>query len=429
MAEISVNTAMTDIASSKINQVSSISRINTDYDSGNFESIMDKTSKKSFEVNKKETKKSDSPIETEMEKNSQINKKIKDSKVNEEPTESVEDIKAVVESVVNELKEKIADELNISVSELEEFMQEMSIEDYQLFDADVLKEIVIGINGLEGAQELLFDENALSDFKNIIKMMESCEEKLEANGVSILENGFEIADSGEDVLPDKVEENDTTETKNVESDDAETEETVIEKTQMSKEESSELNNEGEKSEDDLNYGRTDAGKNVSLTNANPIENIEKILETKVGKMISESILSQISEKIRLNLGGEFKSMEMQLYPEHLGKVSIEVVVREGTMTAKIYAENEAVKNILESQLASLKESFNEQGLKVEDVEVTVASRSFEENNMSDGENRADENKGKNKKTNLSFFEELDGEDEKIQEEIMEIMGNTVSYTA
>lgn len=76
------------------------------------------------------------------------------------------------------------------------------------------------------------------------------------------------------------------------------------------------------------------------------------------------------------------SLQMQLYPEHLGKVSIQVVSKNGVLTAQIAAENEVAKAALESQLATLKESFDSQGIKVQSVEVMVSTNAFEQNQQS-----------------------------------------------
>ena len=73
------------------------------------------------------------------------------------------------------------------------------------------------------------------------------------------------------------------------------------------------------------------------------------------------------------------TMEMQLNPEHLGKLYIEVTTKEGNVSAHIMTQNELVKEALESQMAELKQSMNQAGVKVDAVEVTVGSHEFEKN--------------------------------------------------
>ena len=69
---------------------------------------------------------------------------------------------------------------------------------------------------------------------------------------------------------------------------------------------------------------------------------------------------------------ETTSLEMQLNPANLGRVHLTVATTGGVATASMIVENQMAKNALESQMITLKESFAQQGLKVDEVEVTVA---------------------------------------------------------
>ena len=111
--------------------------------------------------------------------------------------------------------------------------------------------------------------------------------------------------------------------------------------------------------------------------------------------------------------------------------------QEGLVTANFTAENEAVKAALESQIVVLKQNFEEQGLKVEAVEVTVASHAFEENlsNSEQGSNGETEQK-KTHRRKLSLNEimsadMMDGlpEEERVVADMMIRNGNTVDYQA
>ena len=94
---------------------------------------------------------------------------------------------------------------------------------------------------------------------------------------------------------------------------------------------------------------------------------------------TQNIIRQISDYMRLNVSGPETSLEMQLNPANLGRVGINISVREGAVTAQIAVENATVKQALESQMVTLRENMNNQGLKVEAVEVTIASHEFEQN--------------------------------------------------
>ena len=127
---------------------------------------------------------------------------------------------------------------------------------------------------------------------------------------------------------------------------------------------------------------------------------------------------------------ETTSLELQLNPEHLGKVQISVSTRNGIMQAQIVTENEAARHAVEASMASLRETFDNQGLKVEAVEVMVATYEF----FGNGKEQQGSPKGQNADRagrNISGnFADEDIEDaEQLEQEMMQAQGNTVSYMA
>lgn len=433
MAGTSVNALVSNLMSVNLSTSDNTSRIQTSGSSTSFESVMDRTSKESYKIQKKNSKvEKDTSIGSELDNRSQISRKLEEIKEKGETAAVEEGAQMVVVKVVEELKSQIAKELGIEVTELEKLMEDMNLTDVQLFDADTLKSLVMAVNGFTSSQDMLFDSEALAEFKNVLATMENCKTELNEVGVIVLEDGFYLEETNE-----LLSVNEAKEEISVGANEEVEEADVFEGENVKASESSEkqgktFSEEKDAKDNKNNEGLFDTKVNtgVGSVSVDPLVNIEQALDAKVGKTISDSILNQIAEKIKLNVGGEFKSIEMQLYPEHLGKVGIEVVAREGMLTAKIYVENEAVKNVLETRLAELKESFNNQGLKVEDVEVTIASHSFEENDLYDGRNQAEQNKGRNKKNIGAFFKGVEDDvEETDEEELKEILGNTVSYRA
>lgn len=79
----------------------------------------------------------------------------------------------------------------------------------------------------------------------------------------------------------------------------------------------------------------------------------------------------------MNLSPENSSIEMQLNPENLGKVYLHIAAtKEGNITAELAVSSETVKTALEAQIADLRTSLNQQGIKVDAVEVAIASHEF-----------------------------------------------------
>ncbi len=96
------------------------------------------------------------------------------------------------------------------------------------------------------------------------------------------------------------------------------------------------------------------------------------------------ILTQVVEQIKVMVKPEQTGMEITLNPEYLGKVNLSVVMKEGVATANFIVQNEMVKEALQSQMQVLRDNLEQQGLKVESIEVTVAEYGFEQSTNPNG---------------------------------------------
>lgn len=85
-----------------------------------------------------------------------------------------------------------------------------------------------------------------------------------------------------------------------------------------------------------------------------------------------NIVDQIVRQVRIRVLPETTSMELQLHPETLGRVQLRVSTVGGVATASMLVENQVAREALESQMFTLRQSFEEQGLKVDAVEVAVS---------------------------------------------------------
>ena len=150
---------------------------------------------------------------------------------------------------------------------------------------------------------------------------------------------------------------------------------------------------------------------------------------------TQEIMDQIMDYMKVSVKPEMTSMEMQLHPESLGTLHIQISNREGAVTAQFIAQNESVKAVLESQVMELRENLEQQGVKVEAVEVTIAQYSLDRN--PEGDKEASEQDGKRKRgtRNLNLRElDLEEEEDLTQEErltaqMMQSEGSTVNYMA
>ncbi|WP_099468873.1 flagellar hook-length control protein FliK [Konateibacter massiliensis] len=154
------------------------------------------------------------------------------------------------------------------------------------------------------------------------------------------------------------------------------------------------------------------------------------------KVDTESLMKQIQNQIKLSTSLDTTRLEFQLNPEHLGKLTIQLASKEGIVTAHITAQNQAVKEALESQIVQLRENMNNQGIKVSEVEVTVKSHEFERNLEEGNQNQnkepyEQEQKNTRRQFNYNEPESLEDltADEALIAEMMIGNGNSINYSA
>lgn len=160
------------------------------------------------------------------------------------------------------------------------------------------------------------------------------------------------------------------------------------------------------------------------------------VETPFAQPETQRIMDQILNFMKIQIKPEMTQLEMQLHPESLGTVHVHIASREGMITAQFTAQNETVKAALESQMVQLKETFEQQGVKVEAIEVSVQANGFRqeyEGSRGHGNTEEDRESKPARRINLNnpeFLEEESlTEEEQLAVSMMEVNGNTVDYMA
>lgn len=83
-------------------------------------------------------------------------------------------------------------------------------------------------------------------------------------------------------------------------------------------------------------------------------------------------------------------VRMVLQPEDLGTVTVQYTVRNNEAQLGVQVETQTAKNIIESQISTLRDQFTKQGITLDKIEVKVQS---EEKNLASQQSFADGNKG------------------------------------
>ncbi|MEJ8554405.1 flagellar hook-length control protein FliK [Tepidibacter sp. Z1-5] len=126
----------------------------------------------------------------------------------------------------------------------------------------------------------------------------------------------------------------------------------------------------DETEDVLNFQNLNVGKITSgiKTITGPS------IKNQMSNIDSYNIIKQITKESRIITNKNNSSIQMQLEPEHLGKLTLKVVLERGILSAKFMAENEEVKTAIEDNMEALKNSLSEQGITIQSLSVSVNSQ-------------------------------------------------------
>ncbi|MEB1810091.1 MAG: flagellar hook-length control protein FliK [Bacillaceae bacterium] len=112
----------------------------------------------------------------------------------------------------------------------------------------------------------------------------------------------------------------------------------------------------------------------------------------------------------LNNGSQ---LSIKLFPQHLGRLDIQLSQINGVITARILASTSTARELIESQIQQLRQAFSQQQLNVERIEVTQQHQQSAGNLNKDGQGRQaerdqDEQQSEdNEKENESFSQLLE----------------------
>lgn len=299
----------------------------------------------------------------------------------EEPEENLKNVEEVASVFMTQLSEI----LGIDVEELEEKLSAFGITETDLLQSDVLGQFFMDINQINDSTQLLTDEVLYAQYQEVFQLqdeaitqMTELSAKDAANLETLMSAQTSIEQAQELSADESVDEEVAPVIEIVRNaptqDDNETQVLIRQETgrQADRDES------GTTSENEPNMtfaNQMDQQLRFDQLNAQmQSENVGHAADVD-----TQDIMNQIMDYMKITLEPDMDSLEMQLHPASLGTLQIQVTSKGGVMTANFVTQNEAVKQALESQMMTLQDSLNEQGIKVEAVEVSVATNSFDEN--------------------------------------------------
>lgn len=402
--------------------------------------------------------------------------------------DKISDVVSQVDAKADKIKDIIKEQLNISDEEIESVMEQLGFTFMDLLDPQNLADFVSEIKGSLDLTDMIVDP----DFQQLMLSMSSVKQEIAQvcdidseqmdeiisvmepvtepdNGSSDENSGIDISEIAENVsqseeaVSEKIQDTDN-QTDEMPATDDDIVTVVTDKTTDGSEagqyadgnsDSADGNTEEKAEEPDFAADQRKAdilSEKVSDNNAgkatftvdNGIRNVQtpetpfSAVSQASGKVDILDIIQQVTEQLKVSMTSDETSMEMQLNPENLGKIYVNVSQKNSQITAHMMVMNEVVREALESQLGNLRETLSQAGVKVDAVEVTVASHEFEQNleQNSSKEQKQQEQSGSFKSTrkniNMSSLDEMSGimtEEENLVAQIMHDNGNSVDFMA
>lgn len=403
------------------------------------------------------------------------------------PTQKVEELQNQLEDTKDAfetgVKEILKDELGISDEQVEDAMSILGLQWMDLLNPASLSQLVTQLTGTEDACSLLMSEEFTNIMQNIDALIQNLSETLGIskdewvalqNQLAELTADFnetvDMSDGGvQEMAPQTdatITSQDTTvmaatvqmthtteETQNVQPEEETEDATPVIQVNASEDAQTE-NNVSENASGEMGESAAQSQKTKESSVNEHAQNMEFQVRAEqqtaapeeVNKVASrttidvQDIMNQITEFAKVNLSSENSSIEMQLNPENLGKVYLHIAAtKEGNITAELAVSSETVKTALEAQIADLRTSLNQQGIKVDAVEVTIASHEFERNleqntagEEQQGSQREESGRTAGRRLFRGELDELSGlmnEEEALAAQIMKDHGNTMDVTA
>ena len=358
----------------------------------------------------------------------------------------LEKAQEVLGTIVQNLIGQITGTFSISEEELQGIMDDLGMTEMDLTDPTSLNELLMNISGAQDSFALLTDEKLYGNVKGIMNLQNElvgqAQEDLKLTPEEWQQTVAGIAQetAAEPVITVEMDDtvNTTAGSQTGEAAILTQEPEILENQAAQNTQGEKAGDFGEKQEQAAN-GEHGNLLLQNLKEGNFLTQLQQTAQTEeAGPADTQDIMRQIMDYMKVSVKPDSSDLEMQLHPQSLGTLHIQMAAKNGVVTANFITENDTVKAALESQMVQLKENFAEQGIKVEAIEVTVQTHPFEQNleqgRDDNGSREAEAGVGRRRtrriNLNAAFAEdEPQTEEDRIAADMMSANGNTVDFTA
>lgn len=316
-----------------------------------------------------------------------------------------------VNDAVQNVKDTIKEELDVSDEDIAKAMEVLGITDNDLLSVVKVTELVSALTGADSIT-LITDDDMSGKLTSVLDAVNTAQEDI----ADMLNT--DVDDAVLVVRTDAVVKKDTDETVVKNTDSSITDNQSVSETEslsdvLAAKVTAQGSSKHEESTGEQNHNTQSYGGVADSIIQSMKDSFADIVTEDTSRVSEADIVNQVIDQIKLSSGRELTSIEVMLNPERLGSVHVTVTAKNGILSAQIAAQNEQVKTALENQVTALKENFQNQGIKVEAVEITVMTHQFEAGqNFGQNESERKQSEQKiNKKLNLSDY--MDDEDETV----------------
>lgn len=390
------------------------------------------------------------------------------------PTES--EVKKITDDISSQIVEKVTDDLDISEDELNNAMQLLGLTAMDLLNPANLSALYCEVTGnASDPQALVLNADFTALFNDvsqvasendaqldllsqltasddgeildadIVSSADTTEKTVDSSYDDTAASGQNINDTADEAV--KVYDGGTQDSSYQNSDEGtssgETGNGIIsdkntEKTQSKSQVDSSFDDSGER----VLHHDDDAHSDNSVLHASVSEQLNTDTSFEMSQSQSRlrvdttDIIRQIVDSMSISNTTEESAINLQLTPESLGRMYINVSQKNSEISARIAVSNEAVKEALQTQMVNLKEALNNSGIRVNEVEITVASHEFERNLEQGAANDSRQQESTNSYNGSNSSDSgidsdmmQDRAEERLVTQIMRDNGNSVDFTA
>jgi|GEM_PF-1681721 len=272
------------------------------------------------------------------------------------------------------LMAEVAAALGITVEQLAEVLKKLDMPLEELVEAENRVELILAVVGLESQVELVNYPEALP---MVQKLAQAVEVHVQVNNYAGAQAGQVVYGEAEilleaEVLVEEVMVAQTATRETVAATATTTETAEVLATVVTQTEGAVIQNSAQAAQVE---NITPTVMDVPMTFEAPTNSANNVASSSVATpaqpVTPQTIVDQVIQNVRFITGDQMAEIRIKLTPAHLGDLSMRIATINGIVTAQFIADSQRVKELIEAGLNMLRDSLEEAGVTVQDVEVNV----------------------------------------------------------